>query len=123
MNLFTHFLQQWTDNRDLDAFVTHWDRLERLVIRVYKGKMARPEDEADYQQLQSWLQNNYPKWQPELYPHWQAAKVAGHPAGQDPFAHIFRHKSAAAFIGDWDAMQHLPAAREALNRLVLTWGA
>lgn len=119
MNLFTHFLKQWTDNGDLDALVEHWDRLERLVIRVYKGNVIRPEDETEYSQLQKWLQGNYPNWQATLQPHWQQAKVAGHPAGQDPFQHIFSHESATTFLGDWNAMQQLPAAREALNRLVL----
>ena len=122
MNLFTHFLKQWTDNRDLDDLVEHWDQLERLVIRVYKGKVARPEDETEYGQLQGWLQSNYPKWQTDLQPYWQRAKVAGHPAGQDPFRHILAHPSAAAFLTDWNAMQHLPAAREALNRFVLAIG-
>lgn len=122
MNLFTHFLKQWTNNPGLDDLVEHWDRLERLVIRVYKGKVARPEDEAEYSLLKGWLQSNYTKWQADLQPHWQQAKVAGYPAGQDPFQHLLKHESAATFLGDWNAMQHLPAAREALNRLVLASG-
>lgn len=119
MNLFTRFLRQWLHDPDLEQLVEHWDALEALVIRVYKGGKATEADEAEYQTLRSWLEANYPAWQKQLHSHWRRARVGGKPAATDPFLRLFTPPSAAAFVGDWEAMQHLPAAREALNALVL----
>lgn len=119
MNLFTHFLKQWNRNKDLDLLVDHCDALEALIIRVYKQGEATAADEAEYHALRSWLQNNYGQWEKQLQPLWREATVAGAPAQQDPFRRLIEAESAADFVDDWQAMQNLPAAREALNRLVL----
>lgn len=119
MNLFTRFLRQWLTDSDLERLVEHCDALEALVIRVYKRGEATPADEAEYQALRKWMEANYPEWQPKLRPHWRGAKVAGERAMADPFLRLTAASSAAAFVGDWEAMQHLPAAREALNKLIL----
>ena len=119
MNLFTHFLRQWLHEPELEQLVEHWDALEALVIRVYKGGEATAADEAEYQALRSWMQANYLAWQEQLQPHWRRARVGGELATNDPFLRLSAPNSAAAFVGDWEAMQHLPAAREALNALVL----
>jgi hypothetical protein len=34
---------------------------------------------------------------------------------QDPFLRLLAAEQASDFVGDWEAMQYLPAAREALN--------
>ena len=122
MNLFTRFLRQWSRDPDLEKLVEHCDALEALVIRVYKRGEATAADEAEYQALRGWLAANYPAWQPMLRPYWQEASVAGKPAATDPFLRLVAADSARAFVGDWEAMQHLPAAREALNRLILQLG-
>ncbi|MDX1664717.1 MAG: hypothetical protein R3272_13065 [Candidatus Promineifilaceae bacterium] len=121
MNPFTRFLRQWLgDDDDVDALVGHWDALEALIIRVYKQGEATPADEAEYQALRRWMQANYGTWAGELRPLWQETEVAGAPAEHDPFLRLTTPRAAADYVGDWNAMQHLPAAREALNRLVLS---
>ena len=120
MNPFTRFLRQWTrGDAGLDQLVEHCDALESLVIRVYKAGKATAADETQYQAIRRWMQDNYPAWQAALRPFWQEARVAGRPAREDPFLRLTAPQSASAFVGDWQAMQVLPAAREALNRLVI----
>lgn len=123
MNIFTRFLSGGLRDRGLEALIRHWDGVERLVVRVYKGKGATAEDEAEYGRLRGWLVVNYPGWAERLRPHWQGAKVAGELAKQDPFARVLRVETAGGFVGDWEVMQHLPAAREALNKLVVARSA
>jgi len=122
MNLFTRFLKQWLHDSDLEQLVEHCDALEALVIRVYKREEATAADEAEYQALRRWMEANYPQWQSRLRPHWREAKVAGEAATADPFLQLTAATSAGEFVGNWKAMQHLPAAREALNKLVLQLG-
>ncbi len=120
MNLFTRYLRQWMgDEDDLQPLIQHLDALERLVIRVYKGGAATPADEAEYGKIRLWLTEYYPPWQEELRPYWQQATVGGRPATEDPVLRVLQAEAAAALVGDWEAMQNLPAIREAVNRLVL----
>lgn len=120
MNPFTRFLRQWIrDDAGLDQLIEHGDALEALVIRVYKAGEATAADEAQYQTIRRWMQDNYATWQEALRPFWQEAEVAGRPAREDPFLRLTAPDHAAAFADNWEAMQRLPAAREALNRLVI----
>jgi hypothetical protein len=119
-NKFTHFLQQWLQSGEsLTPLVEHLDALEALVIRVYKANAATAADEAEYGKLRPWLEENYPRWQDTLQPHWQQSLIAGRPAAADPVLRLLQAEQASAFAGDWQAMQTLPAVREALNRLIL----
>src|SRR5690606_37632933 len=121
MNRFTRFLRQWLgDEEDLDLLIQHLDALEALVIRVYKGGVATPADEAEYGKIRLWLQEHYPAWPDEMRPYWQQAVVGGRPATEDPVLRVLQATAAADLVDDWEAMQNLPAVREALNRLVLT---
>lgn len=119
MNPFTRFLSRGLRDEALAAFIERWDALEGLVIRVYRGQAAEAEDEAEYRALRGWLERQYPRWQAALRPYWRQAQVAGKAAERDPFSRLLEARTAADFVGDWEAMQHLPAAREALNQLVL----
>jgi hypothetical protein len=118
MNPFTRFLLGRGEDRALRAFVERWDALEMLVIRVFRNKGPETADETEYQELRPWLQANYPHWQEKWHPYWQEANAGGHPARQDPFERILTAENAADFANDWEAMQYLPAAREALNRYI-----
>lgn len=120
MNPFSRFLRQWSQDEDFDQFVARWDELEALVIRVYKQGAARPEDETVYAALRAWLLDHYPAHQPVLESHWPETLVAGHPAVEDPFLRLLRPEEATRYVDNWPAMQHLPAARETLNRVLLT---
>ena len=119
MNPFTKSLAVKLGTSKLQEFIAHWDALEQLVIRVFRGKAANEADEAEYAYLRTWLQANYADWRATLEPHWQHAKVAGQLATEDPFAKLFAPDHAADFLNNWPALQALPAAREGLNRLVL----
>lgn len=120
MNPFTRFLRQWTqDDAGLDELVEQCDALESLVIRVYKEGEATAADEARYQAIRRWMREHYSDWQEDVRPFWEQAEVAGRPAAEDPFLRLMAPESASAFAGNWEAMQLLPAAREALNRLVI----
>ncbi len=122
MNPFTRFLlrNKPKETKALKAFVERWDVLEALVIQVFKNKAAETADEKSYKEIQTWLADNYSLWENELRPYWQTTKVGGQLTQQDPFLRLTTAKQAQDFIGDWEAMQYLPAAREALNRYIQT---
>ena len=118
MNPFTRFLSQWSKNRPLAEFITYWDRLEQLVVLVHREKMTLAEAKPAYAEVWPWLRRQYSQWQEPLRPYWQQTKAAGEPTQTDPFALLLALDAPEAILGNWHAMQHLPAAREALNRFV-----
>lgn len=119
MNPFTRFLRQWSGDKKLETLIEHCDALEALIIRVYKRGYSGAGDEAEYQALRRWMNTNYPAWEETLQPIWKELKVGGALAQEDPFLRLTCAEHSAEFVDDWKTMQHLPAAREALNKLVL----
>lgn len=119
MNPFTKSLIARMQSRQLRQFVERWDALEALVIRVYRGAVATEADDAEFAVLKRWLIAHYPEWQGRLAPHWRTALRGGQLSPDDPFIFLLSPENAAAFCGSWAHMQALPAAREALNRLIL----
>jgi hypothetical protein len=119
MNPFTHFLRQWSKDPTLDEFVSYWDRLERLTIQIYREKISVETAEPEFAEVWPWLRREYGRWQNQLEPFWRQSKAAGQPAQTDPFLLLLNKQSPAHIPGDWNAMQHLPAAREALNQLIV----
>lgn len=122
MNPFTRAILYRKKDRRMSDFVQHWDSLEALVIRVYKAGGASPQDEREFQQAHAWLEKHYLRWQAGLQPYWQATRIGGEPASEDPFASLIARQRAQDFAGDWRAMQNLPAAREALNEFLINPG-
>jgi hypothetical protein len=122
MNIVTRALAQKIKDEELKAWIVQWDALEALVIRVYKGKAVSMEDRDEWARLNPWLIQAYPRWEAALRPHWQKALLAGEPARVDPFRRLLGVAQAEEFAGSWEAMQTLPAAREAINRLLLEMG-
>jgi hypothetical protein len=116
MNPFSKFLRQWSPDAEFIAFVEQWDRLERVVVGFYRGKLEPAAAAAEYTRVWPPLRALYPRWEAALRPHWQATRAAGAPTLIDPFRLLLDIPEAAAIAGDWRAMQHLPAAREAINR-------
>lgn len=115
MNPFTRHLLESSGRPELGPLVEAWDALESLVIRVYRAGATGPEEETEYYALKHVLKRHLGVWGATLETTWPAATVAGRPAGRNPFEEILGRPSASAFVGDWGAMQTLPAAREALN--------
>lgn len=104
---------------DLQIFVRDWDELEALVITMYREKTVDQNLESRYQILRSRLKSQYPIWQHALENYWQSSRIKGQIIITDPFIRLLSVEHAQDFIGDWEAVQHLPAAREALNNYLL----
>lgn len=122
MNPFTRFLARNRSEEALRELLDHCDALEALVIRVYKGKQATPADEEEYAGLRAWFQAHYANWSGKFKPHWQKVLAGGKVPEQDPILRLLAAAHAADFVGDWGAMQHLPAAREMVNQFVVSLG-
>ena len=119
INPFTRFLSQRSDDDAFAAFIAYWDRLERVVVGVYRAKLDEATAADEYPVVWPWLRAKYPRWEAALRPHWQATRAAGAPTQTDPFALLLAIAAPADIAGDWRAMQHLPAAREAINRYLV----
>ena len=120
MNPFSKFLRQWSQNASLDEFVAHWDRLEAVVVGVYRQKMTLTRARAEFEEVWPWLQQHYGKWEGELRPLWTQTKAGGQPTQHDPFHLLLAFTKPEDILDNWKAMQHLPAAREALNQYLLS---
>ena len=121
MNPFTRFLAQRSGKKNSRraAFIAHWDALEQLVIRVYKSDAVTPEDARIFSETWPWLRAHYSTWAAALAPFWPRTVVGGVPAPQDPFLRLINVTGPEAFRNDWEALQYLPAAREAVNQMLL----
>jgi hypothetical protein len=122
VNPFSRFLRQWANHAPLDEFVEGWDGLEKLVIQVYKSGRATAEQTAAHAALRTQLVGQYAAVAAELAPLWPQTKVGGKPARQDPFAFLLSAEQADEFVNNWAALQHLPAARQALNERLVALG-
>ncbi len=119
MNPFTQSLLKQVGDRKLAEFVSRWDALEALVVRVYKGNAAMAQDEREYAGLRAQLVRDYPCWRATLGRYWPQTRVAGEPTKDDPFTRLLSHTRASGFLDNWPAMQILPATRESINMLLL----
>ena len=122
MNPFSNYLSQWSAERDFNAYVAQWDQLERLVIGIYRQKIDAEAAETEFGSLWPGLRQQYEAWAEALRPHWLATRAAGAATQVDPFQLLLELASPADVRGNWRAMQHLPAAREAINRYLVAQG-
>ena len=106
-----------------EAFARYWDEVETLIIQVYKSGKARRADRADWRALRAGFPAVYAPVERPLASHWPGTRAGGEPVTENPFLRLVGTESARSFVGDWSSMQHLPAAREALNRLLVHLGA
>ena len=120
MNPFSKFLRQWAKDATLDEFVAHWDQLEIVVVRVYRQKMPVAEAEKEFAVVWPWLRQQYGMWEGRLRPFWPQTIAGGQPTQQDPFQLLLSLTQPEDILDNWTAMQHLPAAREALNQFILS---
>jgi len=119
VNPFTQSLARELADPAVDDFIADWDALEALVVRVYRGGAAGPPDVAEWPGLRARLAASYPAWSPVFAPHWPQTRAGGQTVTADPFLRLMSFARAADIVGDWAAMQTLPAAREALNRMLV----
>lgn len=120
MNPFSKFLRQWSANAALNEFTAYWDRLEAVVVQVYRRKMTAAEAREEFAVVWPWLRGAYGEWEETLRPFWTQTRAGGQLTQQDPFQLLLAFTQPEDILGDWQAMQHLPAAREALNQFSLS---
>lgn len=119
MNPVTQSLLKHLNGPQLHAFAEDWDLLTALVIEIYQQKSLTVAQQARFFEAQARLQNSYAALAAELEPHWRAARVKGDLVVGDPFRAIIDKPSAKEFVENWDALRSLPAAREALNMMLM----
>lgn len=116
MNPFSRFLSQRSKDDSFVEFVTYWDELEMLVIGLYRQRLSLDAATADFDRVWRWLRQNYSRFECQLAQFWPETTAAGAPVRSDPFRMLLDLPGPEAIAGNWPAMQHLPAAREAINR-------
>ena len=119
MNPVTQALLAQLDDPALENFIVNWDALEELLIDVYKAGSADLKQVAAYTRLRANLERSYPAFEGELAPHWRAARIKGQALEADPFRTLIAPAALEEFIGNWPALQTLPAVREALNEMLV----
>ncbi len=119
MNPVTQALLKELKEPELDKFVEDWDTLNDLIIEIYKQKSLSFEQQEIFFEVQERLRNVYPDLATELEPFWRKAKIKGELSTSDPFQRLIGKRSAKEFVENWKAMKTLPAAREALNEMLM----
>ena len=118
MGLSTKSILMRLSGSPMQTFVANWDMLEELVTAVYNTGKVEPTDKHLFKSLQYALRDHYKEWADVLRPYWQQVKVAGRMLTEDPFNLMMEAPEVAGLAENWDMMQSLPAAREALNLLL-----
>ena len=119
MNAFTEFLLQKTHLRKIAHFTQKWDLLEKMVIDLFREDLTPDSAVKEWGKTRKQLIRAYPALKKALAPHWPQARVGGKKTQTDPFETILAVSHPAQVPGNWPLMQTLPAAREAINRLIL----
>ena len=122
MNPVTRSLLENIDDPDLAEFAMAWDALEEQIVRIYRAGACLPAEAIAFKRGLPTAFGLYRRWAEALAPHWRAVSVEGAPVERDPFDCILHIGGAKEVIGNWSLMRTLPAAREALNHLLLEWG-
>lgn len=122
MNPVTRRLLDSINDPELAAFALAWDELEECLVRIYRQGACQPEDEKRHAELRPLLQRHMGRWERALEPHWRATRIDGTPPERSPFRIVLAPRRARAVIENRPLMRILPAAREALNHLLLERG-
>jgi hypothetical protein len=119
MNPVTRRLLDDVDDPELAAFALAWDALEECLVQIYRAADCPPELATRHAELRASVESGLDAWEPALQPHWMATRINGAPPSESPFLSVVAVHRAGAVVGDRDLMRTLPAAREALNHLLL----
>ena len=107
--------ERGVDEKEIEAFIANWEILEELVEEVYYKGEVEPTDRHLFGSLKMAIKRYYSQLSDELRPFWMQVKIAGQLLRNDPFAELLDTPGLSAFLTNWDRMQMVPAAREALN--------
>lgn len=118
MNPVTRRLLDDIDDPALADFALAWDAYEEALIRLFRDPPQSPPEAERFEELRRSLADRLPGWERELEPHWQATFIQGAHPDVSPFETAL-HVQGAQVAGNWTVLRALPAAREALNTLLL----
>jgi len=123
VNPVTRRLLDDVDDPALAELALAWDALEELVVQIYRQGGCSSSQAAEFTRRRRRCRLAVRPWLRHLDPHWRAVRVAGDPATKNPFEAVLAVDHAEEVCGNWALMQQLPAAREALNGLLLARAA
>lgn len=119
MNIVTCSILNQLGGHSIQPLLVVWDEIERIVIETYKQDLVREEEASRYPELREQFLRDYRAWEGELRPYWRKTSINGVPVNRDPFLVILDNTQADQFRRNWEAMQHLPPARETINQYLL----
>jgi len=122
MNPVTRRLLDAIADPELAAFALAWDEFEECLVRIYRQGASQPEDDKRHAELRPLLLRQLGRWERALEPHWRATRIDGSPPERSPFRAVLALRHARAVIENLHLIRVLPAAREALNHLLLERG-
>jgi hypothetical protein len=120
MNPYTRSLLVNIQYPELERFVGLWDAFESLAIEVYRRGDCTQDDSRDYRRLAADLRSTYPDWEEALAPYWQASRIKGEGEIRNPFTALLEIEECSLWISNQGSLKLLPAAREAINRFLLS---
>ena len=123
MNPVTRRLLDEIDDPDLAAFALAWDSFEECLVRIYRDGDCPPDLEQRHAELRATVERDLGVWEEDLRPFWLATRIDGAAPAQSPFRMVVAARRPHDVIGNRDLMRTLPAAREAINHLLLERGA
>ena len=119
VNPVTASLAARIDDRQLLDLVHLWDRLEAMVIAVYRAGKADRRQRRAHRSLRRLLLAAYEQWEPALTPYRVELEEQGAQRERDPFREILRYRQIEEMIGSQAAIEALPDARQTLNHFLL----
>ncbi|MGH2582011.1 MAG: hypothetical protein ACRDFQ_03850 [Anaerolineales bacterium] len=119
MNPVTESLLKDIDDEGLKNFVHQWDQFEQLIIEINRQKSLSFAQQEDFFELQSKLTASYVTWESEMELYWRQTRIKEGNLMEDPFRLLLDSESARDVLGNWEAMKLLPAAREAMNLMLM----
>jgi hypothetical protein len=118
MNPVTRRLLDDIDDPGLAEFALAWDEFEEGLVRAFRGDALTAPEEKRLDEVRRGLPRRLDHWEKALIPHWKATRIDGATPAQSPFRTVLGVERAD-LPGNRPAMRALPAAREALNMLLL----
>jgi hypothetical protein len=124
VNPVTRRLLDRIDDPELAALATAWDAFEECLVGVYRKGEPEPGARGELEARRLAAGRAHRRWASALVPYWQTVTVGGSVVTVDPFEAALGTPLPARDVGGRrEALRMLPAAREALNRLLLARAA
>jgi hypothetical protein len=118
MNPVTRRLLDEIDDPALAEFALAWDEYEEHFVGVFREGGFAPAEAAGFDDLRRATQHRLRNWEPALEQHWRATRIEGVHPEVSPFRTALA-VDPASIPTNRAALRALPAAREALNMLLL----